>query len=577
MTQQKEDSITTLRKRAETLLTGLPTHKNKFSREEFNQVLHELQVHQIELELQNEELRQTQTKLEENRARYMMLYHNAPVGYVVLNQAGIITESNATFAKMVEVDNPQINGKPFADFLVSDYQTIFRARLKSFFKQPVDKHIELQLKSTDNVPRYVDFAATRQNRQEISEDFDDEMLITVTDVTVRVEAEKSLQKAKDFTAAIIDSLDSHICVLDEYGIILMVNKSWKHFAAENSLSTTDYLGVGVNYLSTCENVHGEDGEAASRFSNEINAILKGERERFTLEYPCHSPDEERWFIVTATKLISDITYGKVVVAHQNITKRKQLEKEQRYLQDQLSQIAKAESLGVMAGAIAHNFNNILGAVIGNLELALELPHTGGNQTSNVKNALSAAWRASEMSRLMLTYLGQTRSERQLEDFSTICDQNLEHLNLAKPSAIVITTDFPYPGPCVRVNKKQIQQIVLSLVTNSWEAIDDEPGNIHLSISTVRSSAIPDKFRFPLNLQLQHQSYACLIVRDDGHGIADDDIEKIFDPFFTNKFTGRGMGLSAMLGILRSHEGVVTVESQLTKGTVFRVYIPICAP
>lgn len=577
MTQKKEDSITTLRKRAETLLTGLPTNKDKFSREEFTQVLHELQVHQIELELQNEELRQTQTKLEENRARYMMLYHNAPVGYVVLNQAGIITESNATFAKMVEVDNPQINGKPFADFLVPDYQAIFRARLKSFFKQPVNKHIELQLKSTENVPRYVDFTATRQSRQEISKDLDDEMLITVTDVTVRVEAEKSLQKARDFTAAVINSLDSHICVLDEYGIILMVNKAWKHFAAENSPSPTDYLGVGVNYLSTCENVQGEDAEVTSRFSNGINAILKGERESFTLEYPCHSPDEERWFIVTATKLISDNSYGQVVVAHQNITKRMQLEKEQRYLQDQLNQIAKAESLGVMAGAIAHNFNNILGAVIGNLELALGMQKNKENLRRKVKNALSAAWRASEISSLMLTYLGQARSERQLEDFATICKQNLEHINLTKPSAVVITTDFPSPGPCVRVNKKQIQQIVLSLITNSWEAMDDKPGNIHLAISTVRSSEILEKFRFPLDSELQHQSYACLIVRDEGCGIADDDIEKIFDPFFTNKFTGRGMGLSATLGILRSHEGVVTVESQLTKGTVFKVFIPIYSP
>ncbi len=574
MTQKEEDTIATLRKRAETLLNELPDNEGRIRAQDFQQLVQELQVHQIELELQNEELRQVQTKLEENRARYMKLYHNAPVGYVVLNQAGMIKESNATFARMVGVKNRQIDGKPFADFLVTDDQAIFRARLKSFFKQPVDKHIELQLESAENVQRYVDLAAAMQNRQEIVEDIENELLITVTDVTARVKAEKSLQKSQDFIVAIIDSLDSHICVLDEKGTILLVNEAWRRFAVENSPPSPDNLAEGANYLAVCENLQGEDIECAHLFAAGIRAILKGDRETFALEYPCHSPGEQRWFIGTATKLISDITYGKVVVAHQNITERKQLEKEQISLQDQLRQIAKAESLGVMAGAIAHNFNNTLGVVVGNLDLALDMLQDAENAEPIVKNALSAAWRASEISSLMLTYLGQSVSDRQPVDFSSICHQNIHQIKLVKPSEIVITTDFPSPGPWVRVDRKQIQQIVSNLIINGWEAMEDKPGSIKLTISIAQSSEIARRHRFPLEWQPQDTNYACLSVRDDGCGITDEDIEKIFDPFYTSKFTGRGMGLSVILGIIRSYEGAITVENHLDKGAVFHVYIPV---
>ena len=163
MTKKQEENDTSLRNRAEKLLRKHSDNADTLRLEDAHQLVHELQVHQIELELQNEELRLVQTKLEKNRARYMQLYHNAPVGYVVLNQAGIIKESNATFANMVGRESPQIHGKPFADFLVPDDQAIFHARLRSFFKQPVDKHIELRLKSNEKFTRYIDLAATMQN------------------------------------------------------------------------------------------------------------------------------------------------------------------------------------------------------------------------------------------------------------------------------------------------------------------------------------------------------------------------------------------------------------------------------
>ena len=493
---------------------------------------------------------------------------------MVLNQARIIRESNATFARMVGGENRQIDGKPFTDFLIPGDQAIFRARLRSFFRQPVDKHIELQLNSADKTCRYIDLAATIQKRDETRDDMHHELFVTVNDVTERVEAQKKLQQSQDFIAAVIDSLDSHICVLDETGTILLVNKAWRRFAAENSPSTDD-LVEGTNYLAACENAQGEDMECARRFAAGIRSVLRDEKETFSLEYPCHSPHKERWFTGIVTRLEANIAFGKIVVAHQNITERKELEKEQRYLHDQLKQIAKAESLGLMAGSIAPNFNKFISTVVGNLGLARTDKQDAENVETSVQDALSAAWRATEISNLMLTYLGLQASDLQPGDFSTICSENLAKIYLPRPGEIAISTDFPSPGPQVSADSKQIQQLLSNLVINAWEAMDDKPGKIHLEISTVHSAKIGDRFRFPLDWQPEDKNYACLSVRDTGGGIAEEDIEKIFDPFFTRKFLGRGLGLSVILGIVRSHEGAISVESQIGNGTVFRVYLPVC--
>lgn len=574
MTEKKDDKPLPLRSRAELLLEAQTHPAATFTPEEYHQLLHELQVHQIELELQNEELRNSQLALEEHRARYMRLYHNAPVGYVVLNAAGIITESNTTFAHMAGTESPHIHGKPFADFLVADDQSIFRARLRSFFKQPENKHIEVRLKSTGKTCRYVDLAATLHNSHENRENIHNELLVTVTDTTARAEAERALQKFQDFVLTIIDSLDLHVCVLDENGTILLVNEAWRRFAAANP-PIPENIEEGANYLTICDNATGEDKESARIFAAALRAILRNERDAFTLEYPCHSPTEQRWFVGKATKLISDVVFGKIVVAHENITERKKLEQEQVFLQDHVRQLAKAESLGLMAGAIAHNFNNKLSAVLGNLELALDMWQDGDDMTPCVKNAFKAAWKASEMSGLMLTYLGQTAAEKEPVDLSSICTQAIHVLQLAKPTELAVTTDFPAPGPVVRVNAQQMQQIVSSLVINAWEAMEDEQGMVDVSIGTGTPETISSRNRFPVDWRPQTGEYVCLTVRDNGCGIPDKEIEKIFDPFFTSKFTGRGMGLSVVLGILRSHGGAITVESKCGEGSVFRVFLPLC--
>jgi len=153
---------------------------------------------------------------------------------------------------------------------------------------------------------------------------------------------------------------------------------------------------------------------------------------------------------------------------------------------------------------------------------------------------------------MLVYLGQTHVQREPVDLSDVCRQNLPLLQAAFPKAVVLKTDLPASGPCIRANASQMQQVLTNLLTNASEASNHPQDTIRLAVTLARAVELPAVHRFPIGWQPQYPAYACIEVADSGCGIMAGDIERIFDPFFTSKFTGRGLGLSAVLGIVREH-------------------------
>ncbi|MFP3913079.1 MAG: PAS domain-containing protein [Desulfobacteraceae bacterium] len=261
--------------------------------------------------------------------------------------------------------------------------------------------------------------------------------------------------------------------------------------------------------------------------------------------------------------------------HVDVTERKKAEAERLALERRLHQVEKAESLSRMAGAVAHHFNNLLGAVMGNLELAQMDLTQGKAVAGRLTEAEKATRRAADMSRLMLTFLGQTPSSPMRMDLSKTCLDRLAELQGEIPDRVMVETDLPVPGPVVKADPGQAGQALAILVANAWEAMDEDGGGrIQVSVSTENRRRIRGDRRFPIDWQPATDRYACLTVSDNGRGMSPEMIHRIFDPFYTDKFTGRGLGLAVALGIVKSFGGCMTVESEPGKGSTFHVFIPL---
>jgi PAS domain S-box-containing protein len=318
-------------------------------------------------------------------------------------------------------------------------------------------------------------------------------------------------------------------------------------------------------------------EGMRAYAREIGADEAAFLEAFR-EVPAMSSERFRSVaqaLFTLANQLSTAAYQNVQQAR-FINERQQAEETRFALERKLLQAQKAESLGRMAGAIAHNFNNTLCALRGNLELAMNGLPPGTDVAKNLAAAMQAGRKASELSGLMLTYLGQTVGNHELLDLAEACRQTLPALRAAMPNGVDLQAELPSPGPIIWATAHQVQEVLTHLATNAWEAFDGEQGGIRLAVKTVAPAEIPVHRRFPLDWQPQDTLHACLEVTDSGCGIAATDIDAIFDPFFTTKFTGRGLGLSIVLGLVRAHGGGVTVESAAGRGSLFSVFWPVLA-
>jgi signal transduction histidine kinase len=257
----------------------------------------------------------------------------------------------------------------------------------------------------------------------------------------------------------------------------------------------------------------------------------------------------------------------------DITEQKKAKKDMEELRIQNWHLKKHESLSRMAGAISHHFNNHLIAIMGNLELSLKLIEREESPLKYVMKSMQLAQKAAKVNGLMLTYLGKNTTGKMSMDMAKVCSMTMPLLRASLPVHVVLETDVPDQGPIIHSNENQIQQLITNLVTNAAESYQKN-GTVHLSLKTVSADRIPKKFRFPVDWMPDHEDYACIEVADTGCGIEAQNIEKIFDPFFSTKATGRGLDLPVVLGIAQVNNGVITVESEPGRGSTFRFFAPV---
>ncbi|MDF1566042.1 MAG: ATP-binding protein [Deltaproteobacteria bacterium] len=253
--------------------------------------------------------------------------------------------------------------------------------------------------------------------------------------------------------------------------------------------------------------------------------------------------------------------------------------ERRSLEEGMRQTQKLESLGLLASGIAHDFNNLLSVVIGSSDLALAASRDQPAIADNVQQTLRGAKQLAALTRELLVYSGRARQVVGPLSLSELVQNISGLMDVSLPRGVTLHTDLGTDLPTFSGDATQIQQVVLNLITNAAEASAEasgaDPGRgegrvrLSTSLRTLRRGEARDA---GAALVVPAGEYLCLEVEDDGPGIDPEIREKIFDPFFTSKVAGRGLGLSAVLGIVREHGGY-TLLSSGPRGTTFRVLLP----
>lgn len=281
-----------------------------------------------------------------------------------------------------------------------------------------------------------------------------------------------------------------------------------------------------------------------------------------------------WTFIKASPLYDQS--GKIIGAIESIrdiTEHKNAEEERLQLQHQFHQSQKLESLGVLAGGIAHDFNNILTIIMGHCYMAREYSITEQELKAGFQKIESASNRAADLCRQMLTYAGRSPIEQERVNLWLLVDEVVKMLRAAINKNVTIELDLKRVVPEIKGDTGQIQQVIMNLIINAAEAIGDKNGTIRVALTRMLVKADQTEVDI-FGTIIQAGGYICLEVTDNGIGMDEDTQNRIFEPFFTTKFAGRGLGMSAIRGIVTAHSATLNMTSTPGIGTSFKISFPV---
>ena len=373
----------------------------------------------------------------------------------------------------------------------------------------------------------------------------------VLDVSARKEAENALAEEKERLAVTLRSIGDGVIATDTEGRINLINK-----LAEELTGWSQDRAMGQP-LSKVFNV--VDQKSRASFRNPLSHVLSsgeivdlpdssilvsrsgGEKVIGASAAPIHDQESK---IVGSVLVFRDIT------------------DEQNIAQERLRS-SKLDSLGILAGGIAHDFNNILTAVIGNISFARMFSEPGDKQHDRLEEAEKAALRAKDLSTQLLTFSKGGTPVRQTASLPEIIEDSTSFA--LRGSNVRCEFSMAKDLHTVEVDQGQISQVINNLIINAVQAMPD--GGI---VKVSAENAVIDT---DANVALPFGSYARITVQDHGKGIASEDINHIFDPYFTTKEKGTGLGLATSYSIIKRHDGLITVDSAPEKGTSFHIFLP----
>jgi PAS domain S-box-containing protein len=384
------------------------------------------------------------------------------------------------------------------------------------------------------------------------------------DVTERRRTEKALRESEERFRLLAQNIPGtiYLCQNDPNYTMVHLNDEVERLTGYGA---ADFLEKRVAYGQL---IHSDDrGRVADEIARAVGAGLA-----FHLSYRIlHRSGEWRW----VEEVGGSFQYGDAPLLEgfmQDVTEKRHAEEERRELDNRIRETQKLESLGVLAGGVAHDFNNLLLAIIGNADLArMSLP-----RTSPVKEHLldieTAARRAADLCKQMLAYSGRGKFMPERISLNEVIEGTLPMLEVSISKRVALRTQFARDLPPIEADTGQMRQLMMNLAVNASEAIGDNYGVVTLATGLRNCDERYFKTSY-LSDKLAAGTYVFLEVTDTGCGMDDETRERIFEPFFSTKFTGRGLGMPAVLGIVRGHNGAIKVYSEPGKGSTFLVLFP----
>ncbi len=392
---------------------------------------------------------------------------------------------------------------------------------------------------------------------------------TVQMALARRAAEQKVQQMERWLATTLHSIGDAVISVDRAGLVNYFNTE-----AERLTGWLRTDALGRDYREVLNLVHEEIGmlppphPVEEAFGSGLVIHLAPQTELITKTGDKVPVDDS----AAPTRDEAGAVNGVVMVMRDRSQARRD-DEERRKLEQKMQEAQRLESLGVLAGGIAHDFNNLLGAIMMNAEiLNFKLPEAS-DQRASVADILHAANRAAELCQQMLAYAGKGKHQNAPFDLTLVVEDTLTllHVVIAKKAEVQLSLNRTLP--LTEGDTSQIRQVIMNLVLNASDSLEEANGTIAIETRIVTADQALLQ-QAVVGRELTTGNYLQLEVRDTGCGMSEETKARIFDPFFTTKFAGRGLGLAAVLGIVRSHHGALFLESKGGKGTCFRVLLPI---
>jgi PAS domain S-box-containing protein len=391
----------------------------------------------------------------------------------------------------------------------------------------------------------------------------------IRDDTDRKRAEELLQYQLNVADAIATNAAEALFLIDSEGRITFANPIAQ---AMFGWTQDELLGQFLHEKLNCR----ESGAVPDPIldCSHMRVLASGHTIRSEDDFFVHKDGSLVPISSSAAPIMSDNAVVGAVMVVRDLTEQKQAEAMQRENEEALQQAQKLESIGVLAGGIAHDFNNLLTGIMGNAGLARRAIGAGRAEQAAglLKDVLSASERAADLTRQLLAYAGKGRFVIQPVDLSKLVSEVSTLIRASISKKITLVIDVPEDCPLVEADRTQLQQLMMNLVINGGEAIGDEPGTLTVRVRVDHFTERRERPRtegFPIVAG----EYVRIDVTDTGAGMDAETRSRIFEPFFTTKFLGRGLGLSAALGIVRGHRGAIGVRSEPGEGTTFTILLP----